>query len=427
MSRIDPLPRQKIAIIGSGISGLGSAYLLAQHHDITLFEKNNYLGGHSRTVDIKTPEGTIPVDSGFIVFNYRSYPLLASLFSELKVPVVKSEMSFGASIDKGWLEYGSHPLSSLFAQKRNFLRPQYWRMLADILRFNRQAHHYLNSDPSLTMGACLEQLKMGRWFREYYLLAMGAAIWSTPLNKMLTFPAATFIRFFNNHGLLSVTDQPQWYTVKGGSREYVKRITASFEDRVRLNCGITKVVRDPTGVVLHDVHGHSERFDAVVFACHANQALAMIDNPRLAERTVLGNVSYQSNRVVMHSDISFMPKRRKAWSSWVYLSKQRKTGNAEVSLSYWMNNLQPLLTKKPIIVTLNPTREPSKHLIYDDYYFEHPVFDQAAIKAQGSIDTIQGQERLWFCGAYQRYGFHEDGLLSAVNMASKMGVRPSWT
>ena len=427
MSRIDPLPRQKIAIIGSGISGLGSAYLLAQHHDITLFEKNNYLGGHSRTVDIKTPEGTIPVDSGFIVFNYRSYPLLASLFSELKVPVVKSEMSFGASIDKGWLEYGSHPLSSLFAQKRNFLRPQYWRMLADILRFNRQAHHYLNSDPSLTMGACLEQLKMGRWFREYYLLAMGAAIWSTPLNKMLTFPAATFIRFFNNHGLLSVTDQPQWYTVKGGSREYVKRITASFEDRVRLNCGITKVVRDPTGVVLHDVHGHSERFDAVVFACHANHALAMIDNPRLAERTVLGNVSYQSNRVVMHSDISFMPKRRKAWSSWVYLSKQRKTGNAEVSLSYWMNNLQPLLTKKPIIVTLNPTREPSKHLIYDDYYFEHPVFDQAAIKAQGSIDTIQGQERLWFCGAYQRYGFHEDGLLSAVNMASKMGVRPSWT
>jgi predicted NAD/FAD-binding protein len=427
MSRIDPLPRQKIAIIGSGISGLGSAYLLAQHHDITLFEKNNYLGGHSRTVDIKTPEGTIPVDSGFIVFNYRSYPLLASLFSELKVPVVKSEMSFGASIDKGWLEYGSHPLSSLFAQKRNFLRPQYWRMLADILRFNRQAHHYLNSDPSLTMGACLEQLKMGRWFREYYLLAMGAAIWSTPLNKMLTFPAATFIRFFNNHGLLSVTDQPQWYTVKGGSREYVKRITASFEDRVRLNCGITKVVRDPTGVVLHDVHGHSERFDAVVFACHANQALAMIANPRLAERTVLGNVSYQSNRVVMHSDISFMPKRRKAWSSWVYLSKQRKTGNAEVSLSYWMNNLQPLLTKKPIIVTLNPTREPSKHLIYDDYYFEHPVFDQAAIKAQGSIDTIQGQERLWFCGAYQRYGFHEDGLLSAVNMASKMGVRPSWT
>jgi len=427
MSRIDPLPRQKIAIIGSGISGLGSAYLLAQHHDITLFEKNNYLGGHSRTVDIKTPEGTIPVDSGFIVFNYQSYPLLASLFSELKVPVVKSEMSFGASIDKGWLEYGSHPLSSLFAQKRNFLRPQYWRMLADILRFNRQAHHYLNSDPSLTMGACLEQLKMGRWFREYYLLAMGAAIWSTPLNKMLTFPAATFIRFFNNHGLLSVTDQPQWYTVKGGSREYVKRITASFEDRVRLNCGITKVVRDPTGVVLHDVHGHSERFDAVVFACHANQALAMIANPRLAERTVLGNVSYQSNRVVMHSDISFMPKRRKAWSSWVYLSKQRKTGNAEVSLSYWMNNLQPLLTKKPIIVTLNPTREPSKHLIYDDYYFEHPVFDQAAIKAQGSIDTIQGQERLWFCGAYQRYGFHEDGLLSAVNMASKMGVRPSWT
>lgn len=427
MSRIDPLPRQKIAIIGSGISGLGSAYLLAQHHDITLFEKNNYLGGHSRTVDIKTPEGTIPVDSGFIVFNYQSYPLLASLFSELKVPVVKSEMSFGASIDKGWLEYGSHPLSSLFAQKRNFLRPQYWRMLADILRFNRRAHHYLNSDPSLTMGACLEQLKMGRWFREYYLLAMGAAIWSTPLNKMLTFPAATFIRFFNNHGLLSVTDQPQWYTVKGGSREYVKRITASFEDRVRLNCGITKVVRDPTGVVLHDVHGHSERFDAVVFACHANQALAMIANPRLAERTVLGNVSYQSNRVVMHSDISFMPKRRKAWSSWVYLSKQRKTGNAEVSLSYWMNNLQPLLTKKPIIVTLNPTREPSKHLIYDDYYFEHPVFDQAAIKAQGSIDTIQGQERLWFCGAYQRYGFHEDGLLSAVNMASKMGVRPSWT
>ncbi len=418
--------RRNIAIIGTGIAGLGSAYLLHPHHNITVYEKNTYIGGHSRTVDVKTRDGVVPVDTGFIVFNYRNYPLLTGLFAHLKVPVTRSDMSFGASINNGWMEYGTQRLSHIFAQKRNVLRPDFWRMVLDIMRFNKEAKKYLESDPDVTLGECLQQLGMREWFKHYYLLAMGGAIWSTPLSEMLKFPASTFVRFFDNHGLLTVNQQPQWYTVEGGSREYVKRLISGFSDRIKTGCGVVKVSRKTDGVSITTTDGETTNFDAVVFACHADQALAIIDNPTAEEQRILSAFTYQPNRVVLHSDISFMPKHRKAWSSWVYLSEGRQDESPRVSLSYWMNNLQPLKTSQPLIATLNPGREPDPALVHNDHWFEHPLFNEAAIRAQAEIDIIQGKKQLWFCGAYQRYGFHEDGIGSAVAMASQMGIEKSW-
>lgn len=417
---------QHIAIIGSGISGLGAAYMLAPHHAITVYEKNEYVGGHSRTVDVSTPEGIVPVDTGFIVFNYRNYPLLTSLFSHLNVPVEKSSMSFGVSIQQGWLEYGTEKLRHLFAQKSNLFRPSFWRMVNDILRFNAKAHRYLESDVSLTLGECLDELGMGEWFREYYLLAMGGAIWSMPVSEMLAFPARTFLRFFDNHGLLTVNQQPQWYTVKGGSREYIQRLTASFSNRIFTQRGVTRVCRRENGAYVLDSNGNETHYDAVIFACHADQALALMENPTQDEQAILSALRYQPNRMVLHSDTRLMPTRKRAWSSWVYLSESAKDSRSQMSLSYWMNNLQPLPTEMPVLVTLNPAREPEPSLVHDSYCFEHPVFDAAAIRAQSRIETIQGRDYFWFCGAYQRYGFHEDGLLSAVQLAEKMGIRPSW-
>lgn len=414
----------KIAIIGSGISGLGCAYLLNQDHDITVYEKNDYIGGHSRTVDIQVDEATVPVDTGFIVFNYRNYPNLTGLFEHLNVLVEKSDMSFGVSIDNGWLEYGTRRPLDIFAQKGNLLRPKFWKMLADIIKFNAKAKGYLESD--LSLGQCLDELKSGSWFREYYLLAMGASIWSTPTGGMLGFPASAFIRFFDNHGLLTLNDQPQWHTVKGGSKEYVKLLTASFEDKIKLGCGVEKVIRKKDHIELIDSHGKKQKYDQVIFACHSDQAMTILDSPTKDEREIIGAISYQPNEMVLHSDTSFMQRSKNSWSSWVYLSESRKDNSNSVSLSYWMNNLQPLATEKPIIVTLNPGRQPNPDTVYDRYTFHHPVFDEKAVEAQGKLDTIQGADRIWYTGAWQRYGFHEDGLLSAVNVAQKMGVKIPW-
>lgn len=417
---------KKIAVIGTGISGLGAASLLHPHHDITIYEKNDYVGGHSRTVEVQTKNGIIPVDTGFIVFNKHNYPLLTRLFDYMQVLYVESDMSFGASIDNGWLEYGTQKLGNIFAQKRNLIRPAFWGMVADILKFNKSAAVYLSKDPNFTLGDCLDELSINPWFRQYFLLTMGGAIWSTPLDEMLKFPATTFVRFFKNHGLLTVNDQPQWYTVRGGSREYVRRLIEPFKDRIHLNRGIVKVWRDTNNTHVEDIHGKRDSYDDIVFACHADQALAMIDDPSGDEREILSAFRYHPNRAVLHSDVRFMPKRKKAWASWVYLSEGRTNDNPNVSLSYWMNNLQPLQTDQPLIVTLNPGREPDPNLVYNDYMFEHPIFDAAAINNQNRIDYIQGQNRLWFCGAYQRYGFHEDGLESAVKMARRMGIDPPW-
>ena len=419
-------PRQRIAIIGTGISGLGAAALLHPYHDITVYEKEAYAGGHSRTVEVETPEGRVPVDTGFIVFNHRTYPLLTKLFAYYDVPTTESCMSFGARIGDGWLEYGTENLSSLFAQKRNLLRPSFWRMIVDILRFNRHALRYLDASPSVTLGECMDALGMGAWFRSHFMLAMGGAIWSTPPEEMLKFPARSFVRFFHNHGLLAVSNHPQWHTVAGGSREYVSRLIAPFADRLRLGCGVVRITRTAEGVTLLDEHGTSEHYDAVVLACHADQALRLIAEPTAEERAVLGAFRYQPNRAVLHSDTSFMPKRRKAWASWVYLSEADSKASPAISLTYWMNHLQPLSTSQPLLVTLNPGRDPDPALVYNEHWFDHPLFDEAAIVNQQKLKLIQGRDRLWFCGAYQRYGFHEDGLGSAVAVARQMGIDPPW-
>ena len=410
----------KIAIIGTGISGMGAAYLLNQNHDITIYEKNHYIGGHSRTVDVKTKEGDISVDTGFIVFNKRNYPNLVSLFEKLNVPTTESDMSFGVSINDGWLEYGTASLKDCFAQKRNLFRPNYLNMLRDILKFHKQALPNETTSPDITLGEWVEQLNLGNWFRDYFLLPMGGAIWSMPVEQMLNYPASTFIRFFDNHGLLGINDAPQWYTVKGGSKNYVKSVTEKFADKIKLNCGVKSVSRHETGVDITDTNNETSTYDQVVFACHSDQALKLLGQPSHLEKQILGAIRYQENLMVLHSDVSFMPKRKSAWSSWVYLSKKKQDKTNSMSVSYWMNNLQPLGTQMPLIVTLNPSEMPKSILIHDQTILEHPVFDKEAILAQDRIDEIQGTNRIWYCGAWQKYGFHEDGLSSAVKMVSKM-------
>jgi predicted NAD/FAD-binding protein len=413
----------KIAIIGTGISGLGAAYLLNPHHDVTVYEKNTYIGGHTRTIEVQIGGKKTPVDTGFIVFNNRNYPNLMGLFKELDVPYQKSDMSFGVSIDKGWLEYAS---GAMFAQKRNWVRPRYYGMLADILRFNKQALKYIEYDAEITLEECLDRLNMGKWFRCYYLLAMGAAIWSCPVDTIMKFPALTFLRFFKNHGLLSLNNRPQWYTVTGGSREYVARLTAGLEHKIKLDCGVKKVTLHNDKMAVEDMQGDIETFDQIIFTCHADEALKMIDDPINDALSVFRAFDYQDNQIVVHSDTSFMPREKKCWASWVYLSEEREDKKQSVSLSYWMNNLQGLDPDYPVIVTLNSGRRPREDLILDEHTFSHPIFDLKAIKAQDKINSIQGKNGLWFCGAYQRYGFHEDGLLSAVKVAEAMGVSISW-
>ncbi len=413
----------KIAIIGTGISGLGAAYLLAPDHDVTLYEKNTYIGGHSRTIDVPTGDTKTPVDTGFIVFNNWNYPNILGLFKELDVPFQKSDMSFGVSIDNAWLEYGS---KGMFAQKKNLVRPSYYKMLTDVLRFNKQALAYIEKDADITLQECLNALNMGDWFRRYYLLAMGAAIWSCPVDTIMKFPARTFLQFFKNHGLLSVNNRPQWHTVTGGSREYVVRLIESYKEKIKLNCGVQSVTKIDGGVFIRDEQGGETIYDQVVFSCHADQALNMIEGAGSEQTSVLGAFDYQNNEIIVHSDTSFMPQNRKCWASWVYLSESKEDKSDTVSLSYWMNNLQGLDPDYPIIVTLNPGRRPKENLIMDEHTFSHPIFDLKAIKAQAKIKDIQGKNGMWFCGAYQRYGFHEDGLLSAVNVAKSMGANIPW-
>lgn len=402
---------------------MGAAYLLNPHHNISVFEKNSYIGGHSRTIEVNKTVKPLAVDTGFIVFNDWNYPNLMGLFNLLDVPYQKSDMSFGVSIDNGWLEYAS---GGLFAQKKNLTRMAYYRMLADVIRFNRQAQSYIDSDNDITLGRCLEELKMGDWFKRYYLLAMGAAIWSCPLDTVLQFPAKTFLRFFKNHGLLNLVRRPQWFTVSGGSREYISRLTDSFKNKIQLNTAIKRVYKSNDKWCVVTQNGEEKLFDNVIFACHADEAMAMLDDATEQQRQVIGAFSYQRNEIIVHSDVSFMPHQRRCWSSWVYLSEQQHDKKPVVSLSYWMNNLQDLPHDLPVFVTLNPGRRPKPDLIIDEHVFSHPVFDVSAVTAQAKIDDIQGINGIWFCGAYQRYGFHEDGLLSAVNLCKKIGVAIPW-
>lgn len=415
-----PFRPQRIAVIGGGISGLASAYLMAPHHAVTLYEAAPRLGGHARTV-MAGQLGNQPVDTGFIVFNYANYPHLTQMFQALDVPVVKSDMSFGASINGGQIEYGLRDLRALLAQPANLLRPGFVTMLRDIARFNRRAEA-LATDDTTTIGQLIDDLAMGDWFRRYYLLPICGAIWSTPPAEIRAFPARALVRFFRNHALLSATGQHQWWTVDGGSVEYVRRLEHHLRGQgvvIRTASPVTGVVRDGAEITVHGTLGIQARFDQVILACHADQALRLLAQPTPDERATLSAMRFQDNQAILHSDPRQMPKRRAAWSSWVYKADTTRQEPA-IGVTYWMNRLQNIPDSDPLFVTLNPATEVAQHLIHDQTTFRHPVFDGPALVAQKRLISMQGQNGTWFAGAYTRHGFHEDGFASAARIARLM-------
>lgn len=421
--------RRRVAVVGSGIAGLATAWLLERggEHSVTVFEAGAYAGGHTHTIDVSVDGVTHPVDTGFLVFNRKTYPNLCALFELLRVKVVGSEMSFAVSLESPLLEWAGADLGTVFAQRANLFRPAVWRMLAEILRFNREATRMATSGelPEVSLGAYLEQGRYSTGFRDWYLLPMAAAIWSCPTGAMLDYPLATFVRFCHNHGLLQVNDRPQWLTVEGGGREYVKKIIASLGD-VRLETPIRQLVRDSAGVWLHTDEGR-ERFDEVVLGCHSDQALEILgEAAQPLERRLLAAVRYQPNRAVVHTDAALLPRRRKVWSAWNYIAGEAKPDGQPVSVSYLINRLQPLPFETPVVVTLNPCREPAADKVLAEFEYAHPVFDEAAIAAQAALGDIQGRAGVWFAGAWTGYGFHEDGLKSAIAVVEAMGVGVPW-
>ena len=415
----------RIAIVGAGIAGLGAAWLLTRKgHAVTLFEANARLGGHTATVDVTLDGQTFPVDTGFLVFNDRTYPKLIALFDELGVESVASEMSFSCRIDRERLEWAGTNLRSLFAQPSNALRPAFWRMLADIARFNRSA---LSMDDgnrlwSISLGEYLESENYSVPFRDWYLLPMAAAIWSAPRKDILDFPLPTFVRFCRNHGLLQITDRPQWRTVRGGGRVYVEKIAAQLTD-VRVGTPVRRIVRTKGGVEIDTTARSGEAFDNVVLACHSDTALALLRDPSHSEQRLLSAVRYQPNRVVLHTDAALLPRARRAWSAWNYLATDDASGQRPVAVSYLINKLQPLPCTTPVIVILNPPVEPDPARVLQEFEYSHPLLDRAALAAQGGIAQMQGQRHTWYAGAWLGYGFHEDGLASAHAVAEGIARR----
>ncbi len=415
------LPR-KVAVIGAGISGMGAAHALAKDHRVVLFEACPRLGGHART-RMAGPDRDTPVDTGFIVFNYANYPYLTSLFDQLSVPVVKSNMSFGASFDGGRLEYALTSLDALFAQRRNVANPYFLRMIRDVLHFNK---HGLAAcqDTDLTIGGLLSKLGLSDYFRDHYLLPFSGAIWSTPKEKILDFPAYALLKFFDNHALLGASGQHQWYTVDGGSTQYVQRLGADLARRgvdIRLGAPIAGVRRDIAGAQVRAVGTEWEDFDEVIFATHSDDTLALLADATPEETATLGAVRYQANRVVLHSDTAILPKRRNVWASWIYTEDAGKQTD-QIDLTYWMNSLQPWLGPQDYMVTLNTTRTIREELIWDETNLRHPVYDTAALAAQKRAHAMNGQNRTWFCGAWMKNGFHEDGLSSAYDVVTALNA-----
>ena len=414
---------RRIAIVGSGISGLGVAHRLAGVAQVTLFEAADYLGGHTHTVDVTLDGHTHGVDTGFLVLNERTYPNLLHLFDELGVELAKSDMSFSVQVPSERLEWSGANLAGLLAQPVNMLRPRFWHMLADVLRFNRLATAMaLQTSPAATaegpsIEAFLDTHRFTKAFRDWYFLPMIGSIWSCPTEQMLRFPVATMIRFCHNHGLLQIADRPQWYTVRGGARRYVERMRRSIDD-IRLATPVRQIRRLPDAGVEVTTDRAREHFDDVVLACHSDQALALLADPSAAEREVLGAIRYQPNRAVLHTDQALLPRRRAAWAAWNYERSADSVGkDPGVCLHYLLNRLQPLPFTTPLVVSLNPSRPPRADLVLGEYGYAHPVFDSAAIAAQLRLPALQGRRHTWYCGAWTRYGFHEDGLLSAYAVA----------
>jgi predicted NAD/FAD-binding protein len=420
----------KIAIIGAGISGNGAAWALNEAHDITVYEKNDRIGGHSNTVTVDYDGTPIAVDTGFIVYNTRNYPDLTALFSALDVPTEDSNMSFAVSLDDGRFEYGIEGLAAVFAQRRNVVNIRYHAMLREVFRFNKVCLEDREAgrldDESL--GQFLSRNRFSDYFRRRYLLPMGGAIWSTPLEDVMDYPARSFVDFFDNHGLVHPGDVPQWRTVTGGSRSYVKRLTASFNDRIRVGTAAVSIERRPDGVTLTDSQGGRADYDHVVIASHSDEALQMLSDPSPLEQKHLAAIRYRPNDVYLHRDASLMPKRRAAWSAWNYLGWPSQKGalGREMAVTYWMNRLQNIDERYPLFVSLNPPRPPRDELTFAQFDYAHPQYDAPARVARAALDSIQGSQRTWYCGAYHGFGFHEDGLRSGLDCAQALGAHIPW-
>jgi predicted NAD/FAD-binding protein len=421
----------KIAIIGSGISGLGAAHALRDQADITLYEAGDYYGGHTHTVDLTLPGQSGPVthgvDTGFLVFNERTYPQLIKLLDDLHVPTERSDMSFSVQVPgaqgQSALEWSGSSLNTVFAQRRNLINPRFLRMLRDVTRFNRLATDIAKRGAEAEMmqplAAFLDENRLSAEFRDWYFLPMLGCIWSCPTDQMLQFPVATMIRFCHNHGLLQITDRPQWWTVAGGARNYVDKITASISDK-RLNTPVVQVTRNAQGVTVH-TQGRSEVFDKVVLATHSDQSLTMLGDASSLERETLGAIRYQANRAILHTDTSVLPRRRRAWAAWNYQrAADTRQDAAQVCLHYLINMLQPVPFTQPVVVSLNPVMEIAPSQVHASFDYAHPVFDVAAIRAQSQVDALQGQNNTYFCGAWTGYGFHEDGLKSGLAVAARL-------
>ena len=411
----------KIAIIGSGIAGLTSAYLLSRRHDITLFEAGDRIGGHTHTVNVTVEGKSYAVDTGFIVFNDWTYPHFIRLLGQIGVKFKPTEMSFSVCDENTRFEYNGNNLNSLFAQRRNILSPGFWGMLRDILRFNRQAPLDLQEQrisAEMTLGDYLEAGGYGPRFILHYIVPMGAAIWSMSLVDMLKFPLQFFVRFFKNHGLLSMNNRPQWCVIEGGSSSYIEPLTRSFRERIRLDCPVHLVERDAEGVVVHSAAG-TEAFDKVVFACHSDQALALLGDPSHAEQEILGALPYADNDVVLHTDTRLLPERKLAWASWNYrLTANRQT---QAAVTYDMNILQGIDSATTFCVSLNQTQMINPLKILARYTYAHPQYSLAAVAAQARRDEISGVRNTYYCGAYWANGFHEDGVVSALHVAQAFG------
>jgi predicted NAD/FAD-binding protein len=426
-----PPRRLDIAVIGTGVAGLSAAWLLSKGHNVSVYEQDGRIGGHSNTVLVPGSHGTIAVDTGFIVYNELNYPNLTALFAHLGVATQQSEMSFAVSLDRGALEYSGSDLMGLFGQRRNVVRPRFWRMLRDIRRFYREAPAVLaEGDAALSLGDYLDREGYSQAFVDDHLLPMGAAIWSTDAATMRDHPAQAFVRFCLNHGLMRVTGRPQWRTVTGGSRAYIDRLSASFSDRIMVNARVGAITRSPAGVIVHDANGAVTRFDHVVIAAHADQALDMLADPSGEEQRLLGSFRYSRNTAILHRDESLMPRRRRVWSSWNYIGGSGGAAPAgvgkQVCVTYWMNRLQSLDASVPLFVTLNPTTAPAPAKVIKTFEYHHPMYDAAALAAQGQLGRLQGRQNTWFCGSYFGSGFHEDALSSGLAVGEALGgtVRP---
>tara|TARA_R110001592_G_scaffold50259_2_gene155735 strand:- start:5256 stop:6545 length:1290 start_codon:yes stop_codon:yes gene_type:complete len=423
-SHSNQISKQKIAVIGSGIAGLSAAHVLSREHEVTLFEANDYLGGHTHTQDVELDGKTYPVNTGFIVFNDWTYPNFIKLMDQLGVESEASDMSFSVRCENTGLEYNGTSLNSLFAQRLNIIRPQFLFMVKDILRFNKQTVELLATegvDDEQTLGQFVKAHGYSDAFVNYYIVPMGAAIWSASVEVMMDFPLKFFLKFFNNHGMLSVDERPQWRVIKNGSRAYIDPITRAFKDRIYLNTPITKVLRDEQGVDVVTVGGETHRFDQVIFACHSDQALSMLDKPSRTESEVLGAIPYQNNHVVLHTDTRLMPKKKLAWAAWNYHIPQRANDCAMVT--YDMNILQNFDdAPETFLLTLNRSQEINPDKIIAKFEYTHPVFTQDGIKAQARHAEISGHNRSHYCGAYWFNGFHEDGVKSGLRVAEAFGL-----